>query len=174
MTRGSGAAHPDLAQTLDDYAAMLRAVGDLAAVRPLVERALKIREAAFGPDHERVAQSLHNLGITLYMSGDYVAARAPYERALEGLGPYVGHHGIRSWWEESFAALPDLAAELFQVRDLGALTLAHGRLRGTGAESGASFERTLWLAAEWRNRKVVWWYAFASEAEALEAVGLRE
>ena len=24
----------------------------------------------------------------------------PYERALEGLGPYRGHDGVRTWWEE--------------------------------------------------------------------------
>jgi ketosteroid isomerase-like protein len=98
----------------------------------------------------------------------------PYERALEGLGPYRGHDGVRNWWEESFAALPDLRAELNEVRDLGNVTFARGRLRGTGASSGASFERTLWMANEWRDRKQVWWHAFGSEAEALEAAGLRE
>src|SRR3954447_5751396 len=68
----------------------------------------------------------------------------PYERAVEGLGPYRGHDGVRTWWEEAFAALPDLRAELNEVRDLGNVTFARGRLRGTGAGSGATFERTLW------------------------------
>jgi ketosteroid isomerase-like protein len=98
----------------------------------------------------------------------------PYERALEGLGPYRGHDGIRTWWEDSFEALPDLSAELHEVRDLGKMTFARGRLRGAGAGSGASFERTLWLVNEWHDKKVVWWHAFESEAEALEAVGRRE
>jgi ketosteroid isomerase-like protein len=99
---------------------------------------------------------------------------APYERALEGLGPYRGHDGVRTWWEESFAALPDLRAELYEVRELGDVTLARGRLRGTGAGSGAFFERTLWHVVEWRDGKQVWWSAFDSEAEALEAAGQRE
>jgi hypothetical protein len=30
------------------------------------------------------------------------------------------------------------------------------------------------VAVEWRDKKVVWWGAFATEAEALEAVGLSE
>jgi hypothetical protein len=30
------------------------------------------------------------------------------------------------------------------------------------------------LAAEVRDRKMVWWYAFPSEEQALKAVGLRE
>ena len=98
----------------------------------------------------------------------------PYERAIEGLGPYRGHDGVRAWWEESFAVYPDLRAELHEVRDLGDITLARGRLHGTGAGSGASFDRTLWLAVKWRDGKEVWWHAFESEAEALEAVGLRE
>jgi hypothetical protein len=98
----------------------------------------------------------------------------PYERAVEGLGPYQGHDGVRIWWEESFAVYPDLRAELYEVQTVGEMTVARGRLRGTGAGSGASFERTLWLANEWRDKKVVWWRAFGSEAEALEAVGLRE
>jgi ketosteroid isomerase-like protein len=98
----------------------------------------------------------------------------PYERAVEGLGPYRGHDGVRIWWEESFAVLPDLRAELYEVRALGDMTVARGRLRGTGAGSGASFERTLWLANEWRDKKTVWWRAFETEAEALEAAGRRE
>ena len=98
----------------------------------------------------------------------------PYERAMEGLGPYRGHDGVRTWWEESFAVYPDLRAELYEVRALGDMTVARGRLRGTGAGSGASFERTLWLANEWRDKKVVWWRAFETEAEALEALGLRK
>ena len=98
----------------------------------------------------------------------------PYERAIEGLGPYRGHDGVRSWWNDAFGALPDLHAELHDVRDLGGATLARGRLSGSGAGSGASFERTLWLVARWRNGKEVWWHAFEGEAEALEAVGLSE
>jgi hypothetical protein len=31
-----------------------------------------------------------------------------------------------------------------------------------------------WQAVEWRDGKAIWWRACPSEAEALEAVGLRE
>jgi hypothetical protein len=98
----------------------------------------------------------------------------PYERAVEGLGPCRGHDGVRTWWEASFEVLPDLRAEVYEVRDLGARTFVHGCLRGTGAGSGAPIERTMWLAVEWHEEKEVWWCAFGSEAEALEAVGLRD
>jgi ketosteroid isomerase-like protein len=98
----------------------------------------------------------------------------PYERVVEGLGPYRGHDGVRTWWENSFEAFPDLTAELHEVRGRGDKTVARGRLFGTGAGSGAAFERTLWLAHEWRDGKNVWWYAFEDEAEALKALGLDE
>jgi ketosteroid isomerase-like protein len=98
----------------------------------------------------------------------------PFERAVEGLGPHIGHQGIRTWWEDSFAALPDLRSQLDEVRDLGHVTVARGRLHGQGAASGARFERTPWMVVAWRNGKTVWWRAFESEAEAPEAVRLTE
>ena len=98
----------------------------------------------------------------------------PYERALEGLGPYRGHDGVRTWWDEALAVLPDLRVKLDEVRDLGDLTLVRGRLWGHGAGSGAFFERTYWGVFRWRDQRIVWWHAFRSEAEALEAAGLKE
>jgi ketosteroid isomerase-like protein len=98
----------------------------------------------------------------------------PYERAIEGLGPYHGHEGVRAWWEESLEILPNLRVELIEVRDLGDMTLVHGRLRGEGAGSGASFERTYWGLFRWRDGRTTWWHAFESEARALEAAGLSE
>ncbi len=98
----------------------------------------------------------------------------PYEVSVQGGDPYRGHAGVRKWWKDSFAVLLEVRAEVYEVRDLGSITLVRGCLRGRGAESRAAFERTMWLVAEWRTRKIVWWGAFASEAEALEAAGLSE
>src|SRR5262245_65763171 len=89
----------------------------------------------------------------------------PYEVSVQAGDPYRGQDGVRNGWEESFAVLSDLRAEADEVRDLGAITFVHGCLRGRGVESGAAFERTMFLVAEWRKRKIVWWGAFASEAE---------
>jgi ketosteroid isomerase-like protein len=98
----------------------------------------------------------------------------PYEVMVQGGSPYRGHDGVRSWWDESFAVLPDLRAEIYEVRDLGDVAFVSGRLRGHGAGSGAPIERQMWLAIEWRNGREVWWASFESEAQALEAAGLRE
>jgi hypothetical protein len=52
------------------------------------------------------------------------------------------------------------------------MEFAQGRLRGTGAQSGAPIERTLWIAVEARDLEAVSWHTFASRAEARKAVGL--
>jgi hypothetical protein len=98
----------------------------------------------------------------------------PYEVSVQGGDPYRGHDGIRKWWQDSLEVLPDLRSEIDEVRDVGAKVFVRGRLYGQGAGSGASFERPLWQVVEWRERKLVWWRAFGSEAEALEAAGLSE
>jgi hypothetical protein len=56
---------------------------------------------------------------------------------------------------------------------LGNMTLEHGHLRGRGAGSSASFEREYWGVVEWREKKAIWWRAFAEEAESLEAARQR-
>jgi tetratricopeptide (TPR) repeat protein len=62
-----------------------------SAARPLLERALAIREKALGPEHPDTATSLNNLAWLLQDQGDLAAARPLYERALaireKALGP---------------------------------------------------------------------------------------
>jgi ketosteroid isomerase-like protein len=96
----------------------------------------------------------------------------PYEVSVHGGEAYRGHAGVRTWWEDSLAVLPDLRSELDEVRDAGTRVFVRGRLFGRGAESGASFERPLWQAVEWRGERLIWWQAFGSETEALAAAGL--
>jgi ketosteroid isomerase-like protein len=89
-------------------------------------------------------------------------------------GEYRGRAGIRRWWENVLAVIPDLTVEVVEMRDLGDLTLGAGRVRGHGAGSDTPFDETSWGVAEWRDGKCVWWGNYATEAEALEAAGLRE
>jgi ketosteroid isomerase-like protein len=89
-------------------------------------------------------------------------------------GALHGHDGVRRWWENMFTAFPDYEFEVVDVRDLRDVTLASLRALGHGAGSNVPFEDLLWHASRWRRGKCVWWRAFEAEAEALEAVGLRE
>jgi ketosteroid isomerase-like protein len=87
---------------------------------------------------------------------------------------YHGLEGAREWWRDTFATIPDFRIEILDVRDHGAFIFGCFRARGHGLDSGAPFDQTLWAAGEWRRGKAVWWQIFGCEAEALEAVGLRE
>ncbi len=71
-----------MANSLNSLAGVLKAQGDYAAARPLLERSLAIRERALGPDHADVATSLNNLANLLFAQGDYAGAQPLYERSL--------------------------------------------------------------------------------------------
>ncbi len=51
------------------------------AAAPLMERALRIEETAYGPDHPEVATVLSHLALILRDFGEPAAARLPMERA---------------------------------------------------------------------------------------------
>ena len=125
--------------------------------------------------HYRAIDAFNRRDLGAYLAlNDAQVEFTPYEVWVQGGEPYRGHAGVRRWWEESFAVLPDLRAEVNEIRDFGDRTFVRGRLYGQGAGSGASIERTMFLIIQWRDGKQVWWSAFGSEAEALEAVGLSE
>ncbi len=89
-------------------------------------------------------------------------------------GGYHGQDGIRRWWGELVDFLPDIVVETIAIRDLGDVTLAAVRMRGHGAGSSTPLDEVFWSAAEWRDRKCVWWANYGTEAQALAAVGLRK
>jgi tetratricopeptide (TPR) repeat protein len=65
---------------LDYY---LSRIADHKGARAASERALKIVEAAYGPDDSNVAIYVNNLGGVLQDLGDLEGAKAAYERALK-------------------------------------------------------------------------------------------
>jgi tetratricopeptide (TPR) repeat protein len=58
-------------------------IGDYGTACPLYERALQIREQAFGSAHPQTAISLNNLAHMMQRMGHYDEARLLYERALQ-------------------------------------------------------------------------------------------
>jgi tetratricopeptide (TPR) repeat protein len=77
-----GPEHPDVAASLNNLAALLRAQGSYAEARPLLERSLAIREKALGPEHPDVATALNNLAVLLEDIGSYSEARHFFERGF--------------------------------------------------------------------------------------------
>jgi ketosteroid isomerase-like protein len=123
--------------------------------------------------HDRAVDALDRRDLDAFlelMSADVEAL--PRQAAIEGV--YAGHAGIHHWWGDLLGALPDFAVEVVELRDLGDWTLAALRFLGHGADSETPFEEAVWQVGEWRDGKSVWWSVYGSEAEALEAVGLRE
>ena len=93
---------------------------------------------------------------------------------VEGGGPFRGLDGVRNWWENVFGIWSEVGAVIEDVRDLGDVTVTRIRLHGRGGESDAPWEQTQWQVADWRRGKMIRGGTFLSEAEALEAAGLRE
>ena len=87
---------------------------------------------------------------------------------------YRGHEGIRQFWSDIFGTFPDFSTEVVEARDLGDFVVGIVRIRGQGTGSEVSSEQTVWYASEWRDGKLLWYCAYESETDALEATGLRE
>jgi len=69
---------------------VLQDLGELSEARQCYERALRIDEAAFGPDHPNVAIRVNNLGNVLQALGELSEARQCYERALRIFTAFLG------------------------------------------------------------------------------------
>ncbi len=145
------------ARVLNDAAGYLWRRAELAEATALVERALAIDEAAYGPNHPEVATDLNNLGAILRAQGDLDGARSLHERALRirearlgadhpttarslnnvavGLSDQGDLNHARSLFERSLAIdeaaygpnHPEVATDL---NNLGTVLLAQGDLDG--------------------------------------------
>src|SRR3954447_17791372 len=88
--------------------------------------------------------------------------------ALEG--DYRGHEGVRRWWSDLLDFLPDYAAEIVEVQDLGDTTLGQIRGRAHGAASTSPVVEMWWQSIRWREGRCVRWRNFATKADALETI----
>ena len=64
-----GPKSPTLAKWLDSVAQLLFHQNRWEEAKPLIERALEIREQVLGPEHPETAESLNNLGVLLKNQG---------------------------------------------------------------------------------------------------------
>jgi ketosteroid isomerase-like protein len=87
---------------------------------------------------------------------------------------YRGDEGGRAFWNEVHDLFPDFSVEVLEARDLGDFVLGAVAIRGHGAGSDVPVEQAVWYASEWRDGRLLWYRAYETESEALEAVGLRE
>ena len=106
---------------------------------------------------------------------EYVDPEAVWNSLLlEMEGPLYGHAGVRAWWSNLLAVFPDWAPVLVEARALGNFVVVHARGTGSALVSGVGIDQDLWQVAEMRDGRIVWYGAFRTEREALEAVGPAE
>src|SRR4030042_2026133 len=77
-----GPDHPNVADSLNNLAALYKALGDYQKAQPLLTRSLAIKEKALSPDHPNVAISLNNLAVIYQALGDYKKAEPLLKRSL--------------------------------------------------------------------------------------------
>jgi hypothetical protein len=75
--------------------------------------------------------------------------------------------GLSETWEA-------YRSEMEEIVDLGEHVLALTRITGRGAGGGVPVDQRIAILARFEGEKLVWAKSFASKAEALEAVGLRD
>ena len=126
-----GPDHPDVAQWLDNLAALYNDLDRYADAEPLYARSLAIFEKTLGPDHPVVALSLNALGFLYKKQGRYAEAELLYKRSL----------AIR---EKVFG--PNHSEVAISLNNLGQLYRAQGRFGDAQAlyqQALAIWEETL-------------------------------
>ncbi|HYN52777.1 MAG TPA: hypothetical protein VES62_17800 [Thermoleophilaceae bacterium] len=98
-------------------------------------------------------------------------------RSNRGWSPWraaiTGTKGCAGGGTTSLGTFPDYTLDIEELRDLGDVTLGDIRGSGHGSDSAAPLVDPFWHPVRWRDGKIVWWRNCSTEAEALEAVGLR-
>jgi ketosteroid isomerase-like protein len=87
---------------------------------------------------------------------------------------FRGHEGVRELFRDLNEGFTDQHVEPSEIRDLGGLLVAIGRIRGRGKESGAEAESPINWVVDFRDGRVVRVREYLNPKEALEAAGLRE
>ena len=85
---------------------------------------------------------------------------------------FRGHDGVRRWWQSVRGAFTEVHWDYDLVQARSDRGVAMLRIQGT--LSGVEVVQTMWQAIVLRDGKGVWWGFFRTEAEALDAVGLKE
>ena len=91
-----------------------------------------------------------------------------------GGGTYYGHEGVIQAFARWTAAWDDYRVEVEELIDLGDDVLVRTRHHGRGKDSRVDVEMQIFQIWTLRNEKVVRARMYYDEAEAREAVGLRD
>ncbi len=87
---------------------------------------------------------------------------------------YSGHDGMRRFVDDLLSVFPDFRSEVVGAVEGNDAVVAELRFGGSASQSGLAVEGRTWQALTFRGGKILSFRAYETEAEALEAVGLRE
>ena len=87
---------------------------------------------------------------------------------------YIGHNGFRQVMADWTGSWDDWSIEILGAREVGDLVLVTARQRGRGIGSGAPMEADATFVFTVLDGLIARWQMFASETQALKAVGLEE
>jgi ketosteroid isomerase-like protein len=85
-----------------------------------------------------------------------------------------GHAGVLEAFDLWAEQWDDYQTEILRVADLGDYVMVAQMVRGRGKGSGVRVEMPLPLLFSVRTGKISEWHMFASEEEALKAVGIED
>jgi ketosteroid isomerase-like protein len=94
------------------------------------------------------------------------------EMANEGK-PYVGHEGLRKYYEDVAAVWQELEVMPSQTREIGDAVLVLGRVYGR-AEGGYIQDSPAQWVMRFQGSRIRWIRVFTNRSAALAEVGLRE
>jgi ketosteroid isomerase-like protein len=103
---------------------------------------------------------------------DDVDLRPPSHR-LDGIA-FRGHTGVRAWMERMKETWSKLEGSPHEVASAGEHLVMAVDTRSIGHESGVPINQRAFVVYTMREGKIAAIIAYASEREALEAVGLEE
>jgi ketosteroid isomerase-like protein len=98
-----------------------------------------------------------------------------FEPHLAGVeGAYLGHDGVKRFFDDAFGTFEIEEATYPDIRDLGDKVLVLGTLRLNGRESGLQTESALALVVRFKDGLISYLKDYADRGLALEAAGLSE
>ena len=122
-------------------------------------------------------------GIAAFVRGDYEGVLSLCDEDIEitqavgfpGIPDKLhGHAGVLEAFDLWSEQWDDYRTEILRVADLGDYVMVAQMVRGRGKGSGVQVEMPLPLLFSVRTGKISEWHMFASEKEALKAVGLED
>jgi tetratricopeptide (TPR) repeat protein len=168
-----GDAHPDVAQSLNNLAALYQAMGRYAEAEPLYQEALALSRRLLGDEHPAVALSLNNLALLYQAMGRYADAEPLYQEALAlsrrrlgdaypqvatGLNNLAGLCAATGRRDEAVALMEQAAAimdgllgQVFTVRRHQRITQRIGRAPPSRRSPGFSYQTPSLLSSTFRG-----------------------